>query len=254
MANQRYFIFLSYSGKGYNGWQVQPGKKTIQGSLEDAISTLLQEEIKCTGAGRTDTGVHARMFVAHFDSARKDLHSRQNILFRLNSLLPSEIAVSAIVPVKDSAHARFDAILRVYEYTITPVKNPFLSAFSLLRHGDLDIDAMNRACGFMMEYSDFTSFSKLHTDAKTNICKISAAEWRREEDLFIFRIEADRFLRNMVRAIVGTMLEIGSHKIEPDQIRTIIEAKDRLKAGRSAKAEGLSLVKIEYPFSLIIKD
>jgi tRNA pseudouridine38-40 synthase len=252
MSKHRYFIRLSYIGTGFCGWQVQPGKRSIQGVLDSALSLILQEEIKCTGAGRTDTGVHAKRFVAHFDSVKSDLHKRQNTIFRLNRVLPFEIAVISILPVKDNAHARFDAISRRYEYTISKTKDPFQTGLSLYRTGQLDIEAMNQAAKLMMYYRDFTSFSKLHTDVKTNNCHITSAFWKEDNNLYIFTITADRFLRNMVRAIVGTMLDIGSGKISPEGIKTIIEAKDRGKAGKSVKAEGLSLVEIEYPPELFI--
>jgi tRNA pseudouridine38-40 synthase len=246
----RYFIYLSYLGTNYKGWQVQPGKPTVQGVLENAMSVILQESISVTGAGRTDTGVHATQFVAHFDSRRDDLSNRQNILFRLNRFLPADIAAEKIVAVKADSHARFDALSRTYEYTVSTRKDPFLTGRVWMRHGILDIEKMNMACTYMMEYSDFTSFSKLHTDVKTNNCIIHEAAWRRENNLLIFRITANRFLRNMVRAVTGTMVDIGSGLREPGEIRTIIEARDRSAAGKSAVAAGLVLKSIEYPDSL----
>lgn len=252
MEKQRYFLMLSYLGTGYCGWQVQPGKLTIQGVLENALSTILQENISCTGAGRTDTGVHARFFVAHFDSSGIDPDTHDNILFRLNSFLPGEIAVNSIRRVKEDAHARFSAISRTYEYTISRRKDPFSRQTSFFRYGDLDIESMNMACEYMKGYNDFTSFSKLHTDVKTNNCIISEAVWSYRGDQIVFRITADRFLRNMVRAIVGTMTDIGTGVIRAEDIKSIIEAKDRSKAGKSARAEGLSLVNIEYPGEIFI--
>lgn len=246
----RYFIQISYLGTNYRGWQVQPGKPTVQGVLENAMSVILQEGIAVTGAGRTDTGVHATQFVAHFDSRKDDLATRQNILFRLNRFLPADIAAERIVAVKPDSHARFDALSRTYEYTISTTKDPFISGKAWMRHGTLDIDRMNQACAYMMEYRDFTSFSKLHTDVKTNNCFISEAVWRRENNLLILRITADRFLRNMVRAVTGTMVEIGSGLREPEDIKAIIEARDRSAAGKSAVAAGLLLKSIEYPDSL----
>ncbi|MCA1757486.1 MAG: tRNA pseudouridine(38-40) synthase TruA [Bacteroidales bacterium] len=246
----RYFIYISYLGTNYRGWQVQPGKPTVQRVVENALSVILQESIAVTGAGRTDTGVHAANFVAHFDSRKDDLATRQNILFRLNRFLPADIAAERIIAVKPDSHARFDALSRTYEYTISIRKDPFLTGRAWMRHGTLDIEKMNQACTCMMEYRDFTSFSKLHTDVKTNNCVISEAGWRREKSLLIFRITADRFLRNMVRAITGTMVDIGSGLMEPEGIRVIIEAKDRSKAGKSAVADGLVLKSIEYPESL----
>jgi tRNA pseudouridine38-40 synthase len=250
IALYRYFIYLSYLGTNYRGWQVQPGKPTVQGVVENALSVILQERISVTGAGRTDTGVHASQFVAHFDSRKDDIATRQNILFRLNRFLPADIAIEKIVSVKPDSHARFDAISRTYEYTISTTKDPFLSGKAWMRHGTLDIEKMNQACSLMMEYRDFTSFSKLHTDVKTNNCIIYEAAWRRENNLLILKITADRFLRNMVRAVTGTMVEIGSGLREPEDIKAIIEARDRSAAGKSAVAAGLVLKSIEYPVSL----
>jgi len=254
MEKPRYFLYISYLGKGYRGWQVQPGKITIQGILENALSTILQEKISCTGAGRTDTGVNALMFVAHFDSVKEGLDDRDNIIFRLNRFLPPEIAVSRIRRVIGSAHARFDAVSRTYEYRISKSKNPFQRDTSWFRHGNLDLESMNRACTCMLDYNDFTSFSKLHTDVKTNNCVIREAFWISNGDQLVFRITADRFLRNMVRAIVGTMIEIGTGSVKPEGIREIIEAHDRSRAGKSVPAAGLSLVNIEYPVNLFIRD
>ena len=252
MEKQRYFLYLSYLGNGYSGWQVQPGKNTIQGTLEDALSTILQEEITCTGAGRTDTGVNAFFFVAHFDSDKEGLDTNDNFIFRLNRFLPAEIAIRMVRKVKSDAHARFGALSRTYEYTITKSKNPFIKDTSWLRHGELNIEAMNIACSYLLTYNDFTSFSKLHTDVKTNNCTVTEAWWTYTGDLIIFRITADRFLRNMVRAIVGTMIEIGTGSLKPEDIKSIIEARDRSLAGKSVNAAGLSLVNIEYPEHLFI--
>ena len=249
---RRYFIYISYLGANYKGWQVQPGKPTVQGFLEDALSVILQEKIAVTGAGRTDTGVNAEQFVAHFDSQKDNLNKKDNILFRLNRFLPHDIAVEKIVPVKPDSHARFDALSRTYEYTISTVKDPFFLGRAWMRHGMLDIEKMNAACRYMIKHNDFTSFSKLHTDVKTNRCTITEAFWRREGNLIIMRITADRFLRNMVRAITGTMVDIGSGKQEPGEIKAIIEAKDRSRAGKSVKAAGLVMKSVEYPPSLFI--
>jgi tRNA pseudouridine38-40 synthase len=252
MELHRYFIYLSYLGTGYRGWQVQPGKTTIQGTLENALSIILQEKIACTGAGRTDTGVHARFFVAHFDTVKPGLEKQDSFIFRLNRFLPAEIAANQIRRVNINSSARFDAISRTYEYTITRSKNPFLKDTALFMHGNLDVESMNLACKHLADYKDFTSFSKLHSDVKTNNCTISEANWITSGDLLIFRITADRFLRNMVRAIVGTMIEIGKGAIEPGSIRDIIEARDRSRAGKSVRGEGLSLVNIVYPDNIFI--
>lgn len=246
MDKGRYFIFLSYKGTGYSGWQVQPGEKTVQGTIEEALSVLMKEEIKVTGAGRTDTGVHAKNFVAHFDS-NQNSHSEDELVFKLNSFLPHDIAIESLVRVKDDAHARFNAVSRTYRYIINNKKDPFSNNESTYIWGKLDLDAMNRSAEYLKEYNDFTSFSKVHTDVKTNICKVNYAKWSVEEDKIIFEIKADRFLRNMVRAIVGTMLDIGTGKIKPEYIKTIIEAKDRSEAGKSVSPDGLFLTAIEYP-------
>ena len=246
MEKGRYFLLLSYKGTAYSGWQVQPGEKTVQGTLEKALSVILQGDIKITGAGRTDTGVHARNFVAHFDTA-SDILSADDLVFKLNSYLPPDIAIESIIKVRDDAHARFDAISRTYRYIINNKKYPFSNNESTYIRGTLDLDAMNLAADYLKEFNDFTSFSKVHTDVKTNICKVSYAKWSVEEDKIIFEIKADRFLRNMVRAIVGTMLDIGSAKIKPEYIKTIIKARDRSKAGKSVSPDGLFLTAIAYP-------
>lgn len=243
---KRYFIFLSFDGTSYHGWQVQPGKITVQSKLEEALSVILREKIKTTGAGRTDTGVHARSFVAHFDSAREDLAENQNILFRLNTYLPPDISVDDILVVNNQAHARYDAKSRTYRYYISLKKDPFSRKYTWYRYGNMDIDAMNQASAYLMKYEDFTSFSKLHTQVKTNICKIYEAGWITDNNILVFTIRANRFLRNMVRSIVGSMVEIGTGKMSPAEIENIIMAKDRSAAGVSAPAEGLFLESIEY--------
>ena len=242
----RYFIEFSYHGKNYFGYQIQPREITVQQQLEKALSTLLRAEIKTTGAGRTDTGVHAKKMYAHFDteSAVED-----NLTYRLNSFLPQDIAVSRIFKVKDDLHARFDATFRTYEYYISLAKDPFSQDFSWqIRNRTIDIGKMNEACRILFEYEDFTSFSKLHTDNKTNNCKIYKAFWGQNGNELKFTVSADRFLRNMVRAIVGTMVEIGNGKVQPADLRKIIEAKDRSFAGTSAPAQGLFLVDVGYDF------
>ncbi|ACU08512.1 tRNA pseudouridine synthase A [Flavobacteriaceae bacterium 3519-10] len=244
----RYFIEFSYHGKNYFGYQIQPREITIQQELEKALSTLLRAEIKTTGAGRTDTGVHAKKMYAHFDT---EIAVEDNLPYRLNSFLPQDIAVSRIFKVKDDLHARFDATFRTYEYYISLAKNPFSQDFSWqIRNRTLEIGKMNEACRILFEYEDFTSFSKLHTDNKTNNCKIYKAFWEQNGNELKFTVSADRFLRNMVRAIVGTMVEIGNGKIQPMDLRKIIEAKDRSFAGTSAPAQGLFLVDVGYDFGV----
>ena len=241
----RYFIELAYKGTHFHGWQVQPDAISVQEVLEKALSTKLQEKIVVTGAGRTDTGVHASFFVAHFDTQKS--FDTGSTIYGLNNLVGKDIAIYKIFPVADNLHARFDAVSRTYEYRICQTKNPFLKEISTFLNKDLDLDLMNKASQLLFEYTDFTSFSKLHTDTKTNNCKITQAFWAPQNELLVFTITADRFLRNMVRAIVGTLIDLGEHKISIDEFRKIIEAKDRAKAGKSAPAEGLFLTQIEYP-------
>jgi tRNA pseudouridine38-40 synthase len=248
----RYFIFISYRGTSYHGWQIQPNSLTVQQILDDALSVVLNEKILTIGAGRTDAGVHALFFCAHFDSNIHDLTSVKNIIFKLNSFLPKDISVTSIKQVLPNANARFSAISRLYTYYISRNKDPFSENTSWLIHSDLNIIMMNEACNTLHDNSDFTSFSKLHSDTKTNICKIYLANWEQKGNLLIFTIKADRFLRNMVRAIVGTMVEIGSGKINLKEFEDIILAKDRCKAGKSAPAKGLFLTDIEYPVEIFI--
>ncbi|WP_297984838.1 tRNA pseudouridine(38-40) synthase TruA [uncultured Chryseobacterium sp.] len=240
----RYFIEFSYNGKKYFGYQIQPNEITVQEELEKALSTILRHEIKTAGAGRTDTGVHAKKMFAHFDF-EADLN--ENLPYQLNSFLPPDIAVKRIFKVKDDFHARFDAAFRTYEYYISMEKNPFTrdSAWQMWKR-NLDVEKMNEACKILFEYEDFTSFAKLHTDNKTNFCKIYKAEWEQNGTELKFTVSADRFLRNMVRAIVGTMVEIGTGKIKPEDLRKIIEKKNRNAAGTSAPAQGLFLVDVGY--------
>lgn len=242
----RYFIEFSYNGKNYFGYQIQPDAISVQEELEKALSTLLREEIKTTGAGRTDTGVHAKKIYAHFDTEKL---IDENLPRRLNSFLPPDISIKQIFPVKEDFHARFDATYRTYEYYISLYKNPFTQE-SAWQHWkkSLDIKAMNEACKILFEYEDFTSFAKLKTDNKTNICKMYKAFWEQNGSELKFTVSANRFLRNMVRAIVGTMVEIGSGKIQPEDLRKIIEDKHRNSAGTSAPAHGLYLVDVGYEF------
>lgn len=242
----RYFIEFSYHGKNYFGYQIQPAQISVQEVLENALSTILRCEIRTTGAGRTDTGVHAKKIFAHFDTA---FELPKNLVYKLNSFLPRDIAIKNVFKVNDAAHARFHATFRTYEYLISLAKDPFLQDFSWqISNRKLNVDKMNAACEILFEYEDFTSFSKLHTDNKTNDCKIYRAEWTKSGSELKFTVSADRFLRNMVRAIVGTMVEIGAGKIHPEDLRKIIEAKDRAAAGTSAPPQGLFLVDVGYDF------
>jgi tRNA pseudouridine38-40 synthase len=248
----RYFIFISYKGTLYHGWQLQPNAITVQKILNDALSRVLREDITTTGAGRTDTGVHASVFCAHFDSQDDDLEIRKNLLFRLNRYLPKDISVSGIRKVLPDAHARFSAISRTYKYFISKLKDPFREESAWFIHGNLDVDLMNQACTILIGESDFTSFSKLHSDNKTNICNIYSATWKEEDNILVFTIRADRFLRNMVRAIVGTMIDVGSAKMDLYEFRDIIIARDRCSAGTSAPARALFLTDIEYPDEIFV--
>ena len=241
----RYFIHLSYKGTNYHGWQIQPNGNSIQEELTKSMETLLRQKIDLTGAGRTDTGVHAKRMTAHFDTEHP-ITDIKNFAGRLNSLLPYDIAIQGLEEVAPNAHARFDAKSRTYKYYIATKKNPFFNEFALLITHPLDFEAMNQAAATLFDYTDFTSFSKLHTDTKTNNCKIMQAYWEKEGDYWVFTIQADRFLRNMVRAVVGTLIEVGRRKISVEDFRMIIEKRDRCAAGTSAPAQGLFLVGVEY--------
>lgn len=244
----RYFIKLAYDGTVYHGWQVQENANTIQAEIEKALSVLFDETVKTTGAGRTDTGVHAKEYFAHFDTEKKlNKEKISDLIYRMNTILPDDISIQDIFLVSPDAHARFSAVSRTYRYYISRNKNPFTRKNSWNVFGQLDIKKMNEAALVLFEYSDFTSFSKLHTDVKTNNCKIMQAEWEEENDMLVFTIKAERFLRNMVRAIVGTLVDISKGKITIDELRKIIESKNRCDAGYSVPAKGLFLEKIEYP-------
>ncbi|MDR2853705.1 MAG: tRNA pseudouridine(38-40) synthase TruA [Prevotellaceae bacterium] len=244
---KRYFIYLAYNGTAYCGWQMQNNGTSVQQVLTAALRTVLREpSLTIMGAGRTDTGVHATEMVAHFD-VNEAIENAVELCGKLNRFLPKDIAVKKIIPVKNDAHARFDAVLRQYEYHIITEKNVFKNHLAARFDMPLDFEKMNIAAAVLKEYRDFTSFSKLHTDVKTNNCQISAAKWEQRGDEWVFVVAADRFLRNMVRAIVGTLLEVGKGKISLDEFRGIIESKNRNNAGMSVPAHGLYLVKVEYP-------
>ncbi len=242
----RYFIIFSYDGGAYHGWQIQPNALTIQQTLEEALSLLLRGKYSVVGAGRTDTGVNALQMAAHVDLPENvDI---TQLKYKLNKILPQDIAVIDIRRVRDDAHARFDAVARRYNYFVTTAKSPFGRRYSCRVPADLDFDAMNRAAATLLEYTDFTSFSKLHTDVKTNNCRVVHAAWRKLNDnSWVFEIEADRFLRNMVRAIVGTLLLVGRGKLTLDGFRRVVEQKERCAAGDSAMAEALFLAQVKYP-------
>lgn len=247
MANlQRYFIELSYDGTNYHGWQVQPNAVTVQEVLDRALSTVLRTPIETVGCGRTDTGVHATEFFAHYEV--ESSMAIDKVVHSLNSVLPPDIAIKNIFPVDDEVHARFSATLRSYQYHIHFNKDPFKHGYSWLLRDEPDIDLMNQAAQIMMQYTDFSCFSKSNTQVKTNNCKISRAEWLRTDDGMVFHISADRFLRNMVRAVVGTLLMVGRKEVTPEGIREIINSKDRSNAGTSVPACGLYLTEVKYPF------
>ena len=250
MATQRYFIELSYNSTNYHGWQIQKNAVTVQEILDDRLSIVLRQPIETTGCGRTDTGVHAKQFFAHFDVEESMDHGPwtmdKSIVRSVNAILPDDIAIKDIFPVAADAHARFGAKLRTYEYHIHFSKDPFKKGFSWELRDVPDIGLMNEAAQIIMEDTDFTCFSKSNTQVKTNNCKISSAEWFEIENGIIFRISADRFLRNMVRAIVGTLMMVGRKEIEPQAVRNIIESKNRSNAGTSVPACGLYLTQVKY--------
>ncbi len=241
----RYFVQLSYKGTHYHGWQIQPNAISVQEVLNKAFSTILRQKTELTGAGRTDTGVHASFFVAHFDT-NEPIADIEKIFFSLNNLLPFDIALQKIYEVDENMHARFSAKEREYQYFIINEKNPFRLETSYYLHRKLNVDAMNAASQILFEYSDFTSFSKLHTDVQTNICTIYKAFWSSKGSELIFTISADRFLRNMVRAIVGSLVDVGLGKSDEKHFREIIESKNRSNAGFSVPARGLFLTNVIY--------
>ncbi|MBE6314697.1 MAG: tRNA pseudouridine(38-40) synthase TruA [Bacteroidales bacterium] len=243
----RYFLRLSYNGAPYHGWQVQPNAVSVQSTIEEALSMVLRESISIVGAGRTDTGVNARMMFAHFDYTGA-ISDKCKLINSLNRLVGKNIAIYDIIDVSDDAHARFDATSRTYKYFVTHEKSPFHYPFSWYCPQSLDYDKMNEACEVLKRHIDFTSFSKLHTDVKTNNCRIDYAHWKQEGEMMVFTITADRFLRNMVRAVVGTLVEVGRGKISVEEFEQIILKKDRCSAGTSMPPQALFLWNVEYPY------
>ena len=241
----RYFIQLAYNGKGYHGWQIQPNAITVQQTIENALSTILNTKLSIIGAGRTDTGVHASSMFAHFDFEGD--FERDDLVYKLNSFLPNDIAIKQIFEVKKEVHARFYATKRTYNYRIALTKNVFDYEYSYYVQMPLDINKMNEASALLLDYIDFQCFSKSNTDVKTYNCKIDTAFWKKENNMLIFTVSADRFLRNMVRAIVGTMINVGLGKINVDDIHEIIKSKNRSEAGFSVPAQGLYLTEVAYP-------
>lgn len=243
--NNRYFLELAYDGKDFCGWQIQPNGDTVQERIQSALSQILKAEIKLVGAGRTDAGVHAKQMFAHFDAAAE--LDKASLIKSLNGLLPKSIAIYDLFRVKPDVSSRFQATRRTYQYIISQEKNPFWQDRAYEFHAALDVDKMNEAAAAILDYSDFECFCKANAQNHTNLCKVSHAHWSNIDGLLVFEISADRFLRNMVRAIVGTLVEIGRGKMPASEIHQIIKSKDRGKAGYSVPAHGLYLTNIAYP-------
>lgn len=247
----RYFLFFSYNGKSYHGWQKQKKSVTIQQKVEESLSIALKQKIEVVGAGRTDSGVHAKQMVAHFDFDVK-IENSKNLVYKLNQLLFNDISVKSIKLVKQDAHARYDAISRTYEYHITREKDVFLNELSYYINFSLKIEKISKAIEMLSSYNDFKSFSKSKTDVTNYICEIIDIKWLESDQGYVFIITANRFLRNMIRAIVGTLLDIGSGKTSLDDLVNIIESKNRSMAGYSVPAKGLFLAKINYPDKIFL--
>lgn len=242
----RYFVELSYLGKHYHGWQIQANEISVQETIERALSLLLKEEISVVGCGRTDAGVHARQYFLHFDLEKQI--DKEKLKYKLNSFLPEDIAIFQVISVVDEAHARFQAISRSYQYKISLEKNVFHKDLSIeISHSVLDVDMMNKAASKLLNYTDFKCFSRTKTDVKTYECVVTEAYWEIRGNQLIFNISANRFLRNMVRAIVGTLLEVGKGRMSLDEFDTVVKSRDRKRAGASVKAKGLFLTAVIYP-------
>lgn len=241
----RYFIYFSYDGTDYHGWQIQPNGNTVQAELQRACSLALRQDVTIVGAGRTDTGVHARHMVAHFDC--DSYIDCDHTAFRLNHILPRDIAVERLEHVSDDMHSRFSARKRTYHYYVHTAKEPFLDKYSLQLHYKLDYEMMNRAAEVLMEYKDFGAFCKAGSDVKTTLCDVTAAGWHQTSPTsWYFEISANRFLRNMVRAVVGTLIEVGRGRLTIEEFRQVIEGKSRSQAGESMPAKALFLERVEY--------
>lgn len=249
----RYFLELRYDGGAYCGWQRQPAQPSVQQTLEQRLSTLLREPVEVTGAGRTDTGVNASYYVAHFDVGQP-VDDPQQVLRKLNFMLPGDIAVDSLSPVGAEAHARFSAREREYRYFIEPHKNPFSRHASWQYYVPLDVDRMNDAAAALLEYDDFTSFAKLNSNNRTNICRIMQAVWRADDaGVLCFTIRADRFLRNMVRALVGTLVDVGRGRYTPEEFRDIVISRDLSRSSAGAPAQGLFLSDVRYPADVFVR-
>ena len=243
----RYFVWFSYDGTRYHGWQVQPSGNSVQAELQRALSLQLRETIEVVGAGRTDARVHARRMAAHFDTMQT--LDCQQTAYRLNRILPRDIAVECVAPVPKDLHARFSAFARTYHYYIHTRKEPFVRQYSCEMHYNLDFEKMNQAATILMEYDDFGAFCKTHTDVKTTLCKVTEARWiQKSSHEWYFRITANRFLRNMVRAVVGTLIDVGRGRVSLDEFRLIIEGKNRSQAGESMPAHALFLEDVRYEY------
>lgn len=241
----RYFVEFAYDGTDYHGWQIQPNGNSVQEELQKALSMILRMEISVVGAGRTDTGVHARRMTAHLEIDRNI--DCEQLAYKLNRLLPRDIAVYSVYPVADDMHARFSATLRTYHYYIHTSKNPFLRKYSCEMHYDLDFNLMNEAASYLLNVKDFGSFCKAHSDVKTTLCDVSEAVWVRDgENAWHFRISANRFLRNMVRAVVGTLIEVGRHRLTLEQFREVVASGNRSSAGESMPGNALFLEDVKY--------
>jgi len=235
---------MAFDGTAYSGWQMQPNAPTVQETMEKALSTLLKEDIPVTGAGRTDSGVHASSYYAHFDASRAV--QVDELTYKLNRFLPEDIVIYRIFRVPDDMHARFSALSRTYHYHFVNRKTLFNRSYVYFLHNDPDIEEINKCCKALFDYTDFTSFSKLHTDVETNNCTIMKADFVKTDEGYRFEIKANRFLRNMVRSITGTLIDVGSGKLDVNGFREIIKARDRGRAGMSVPAKGLFLVEVEY--------
>lgn len=245
----RFFLDIAYKGTAFHGWQQQPNALTVQEVLQTAISTVLREPVELTGSGRTDTGVHAAQQIAHLDITEP---LTEELIFRINCVLPREIAIKDFFRVKPDAHARFDALSREYEYRLRRKKDPFLSDFACYFSRPLNLEAMNRAASVLLRHKDFQSFSKVHTSVENFKCDVAVAEWLEREGLIVFHVKANRFLRGMVRALVGTMLTIGMGKQSPEVMEDILNSRDRRKAGAAAPPEGLFLTRVNYPSDIFL--
>ncbi|MCG3164915.1 MAG: tRNA pseudouridine synthase A [Bacteroidia bacterium] len=250
----RYFLKLAYKGTNFHGWQVQANAHSVQAELNIALSKVLHEAIYVYGAGRTDTGVHAAEMYAHFDCSKDLIPGKKDLMYHINCTLNKDVSILDILRVRDNANARFDAIARTYKYQIIQTPNPFLREFAWYVYGNLDIEKMNKGAATLLGSKDFKSFSKGNTQVSNYFCNVQFAEWKQEGEILVFTIRANRFLRNMVRAIVGTLVGVGKDKITFEQLEKIVEGKDRAMAGFSVPAQGLSLVKIEYKDDVFINE